>query len=51
MAGAAPQDPNAMNAIVQLLNEHRNTILLNVGLFVAGTLFIKSPIMDNMAPQ
>ncbi|CDO54092.1 similar to Saccharomyces cerevisiae YOR045W TOM6 Component of the TOM (translocase of outer membrane) complex responsible for recognition and initial import steps for all directed proteins [Geotrichum candidum] len=47
----ASSEPTISDAITQLAVTHASKILLTVGLFTAGVLFIKSPIMDNMAPQ
>lgn len=44
-------EPTMTDAVTQLAIAHSSSIMLTVGLFIAGVVFIKSPIMDNMAPQ
>lgn len=44
-------EPSMTDAITQLAIAHSTSILWTVGLFAAGVAFIKSPLMDNLAPQ
>lgn len=44
-------EPSMTDAVTQLAIAHSTSILWTLGFFTAGVLFIKSSLMDNLAPQ
>lgn len=45
------EETSTFSAIATLVKNEAAPVILNVSLFVVGVAFIKSPLMDNLAPQ
>lgn len=45
------ENPSILTQAKVLLSGQAGTVMWNVALFAAGVTFIKSSLMDNLAPQ
>jgi hypothetical protein len=45
------EEVSTVSAIAELVKNGATPVILNITMFVAGVAFIKSPLMDNLAPQ
>ncbi|CAN6664071.1 mitochondrial import receptor subunit Tom6p [Trichomonascus vanleenenianus] len=44
-------ESSTVSTLTSLLQNRATPVVVNVALFIAGVAFIKSPLMDNLAPQ